>query len=147
VHQRIAIGRTVTHDQPTDLPNAASVALVRDGKVLLIKRAYDPYKGLWTLPGGRLEPGESIEQCAIREIAEEIGVTIRNPRPVMLQALGRDLAFRLQVFVTGDFTGKVVASDEVADHLWVDPTALIALRTTSRLDDVLARAFTILAQS
>jgi len=137
----------VTHDQPTDLPNAASVALVRDGKVLLIKRAYDPYKGLWTLPGGRLEPGESIEQCAIREIAEEIGVTIRNPRPVMLQALGRDLAFRLQVFVTGDFTGKVVASDEVADHLWVDPTALIALRTTSRLDDVLARAFTILAQS
>ncbi|WP_193336695.1 NUDIX hydrolase [Devosia beringensis] len=137
----------MTHDQPTDLPNAASVALVRDGKVLLIKRAYDPYKGLWTLPGGRLEPGESIEQCAIREIAEEIGVTIRNPRPVMLQALGRDLAFRLQVFVTGDFTGKVVASDEVADHLWVDPTALIALRTTSRLDDVLARAFTILAQS
>tara|TARA_R110002020_G_scaffold8652_17_gene34438 strand:- start:5038 stop:5448 length:411 start_codon:yes stop_codon:yes gene_type:complete len=136
----------VTHDL-ADLPNAASVALVRDGKVLLIKRAYDPYKGLWTLPGGRLEPGESIEQCAIREIVEEIGVTIRNPRPVMLQALGRDLAFRLQVFVTGDFTGKVTPSDEVADHKWVEPTALISFRTTSRLDDVLARAFAVLAQS
>lgn len=136
----------MTH-APTDLPNAASVALVRDGKVLLIKRAYDPYKGLWTLPGGRLEPGESIEQCAIREIAEEIGVTIRNPRPVMQQALGRDLAFLLQVFVTGDFTGKVTPSDEVADHKWVEPTALISFRTTTRLDDVLARAFAVLGQS
>ena len=137
----------MTQDQLTEQPNAASVALVRDGKVLLIKRAYAPYKGLWTLPGGRLEPGETIEQCAIREIVEEIGVTIRNPRPVMVQALGQDLSFRLAVFVTTDFTGKIVASDEVTDHKWVDPTALISFRTTSRLDDVLARAFAVLAQS
>jgi len=137
----------VTQDLHTDLPNAASVALVRDGKVLLIKRAHDPYKGLWTLPGGRLEPGETIEQCAIREVAEEIGVTIRNPRLVMTQALGRDLAFRLAVFVTPDFTGKITASDEIADHKWVEPTALISFRTTSRLDDVLAKAFAVLAQS
>ena len=68
-------------------------------------------------------------------------------RPVMQQALGRDLAFQLQVFVTGDFTGKVTPSDEVADYKWVDPTALISFRTTSRLDDVLARAFAVLAQS
>ena len=70
-----------------EVPNAASVALVRDGKVLLIKRAYAPYQHLWTLPGGRIEPGESIEQCAIREVAEEVGLTIRNPRPVLVQAL------------------------------------------------------------
>lgn len=137
----------MTHDLPTDLPNAASVALVRDGKVLLIKRAYAPYQNLWTLPGGRIEPGETIEQCAIREIAEETGVTIRNPRPVMMQALGQDQAFLLAVFVTTDFTGKVVPSDEVADHKWVEPSALISFRTTSRLDDVLARAFAVLAQS
>lgn len=137
----------MTQDLHTDLPNAASVALVRDGKVLLIKRAYDPYKGLWTLPGGRLEPGETIEQCVIREVAEEIGVTIRNPRLVMTQSLGRDLAFRLAVFVTPDFTGRITASDEIADHKWVEPSALISFRTTSRLDDVLAKAFAVLAQS
>ncbi|MGV8856185.1 MAG: NUDIX hydrolase [Devosia sp.] len=137
----------MTQELLTDAPNAASVALVRDGKVLLIKRAYAPYQHLWTLPGGRLEPDETIEQCAIREIAEEIGVTIRNPRPVMVQSLGRDLAFRLAVFVTTDFTGKIIASDEVADHKWVEPTALISFRTTSRLDDVLAKAFAVLAQS
>tara|TARA_R110002124_G_scaffold85148_1_gene221064 strand:- start:1032 stop:1475 length:444 start_codon:yes stop_codon:yes gene_type:complete len=147
VDQRIAIGHAVTQDLHTDLPNAASVALVRDGKVLLIKRAYDPYKGLWTLPGGRLEPGETIEQCVIREVAEEIGVTIRNPRLVMTQSLGRDLAFRLAVFVTPDFTGRITASDEIADHKWVEPSALISFRTTSRLDDVLAKAFAVLAQS
>ena len=129
-----------------DLPNAASVAIVRDGKVLLIKRAYAPYQHLWTLPGGRMEPGETIEQCAIREIAEEVGLTIRNPRPVLVQPLGRDGAFLLAVFATRDFSGKIVCSDEIADHKWVDPTALISFRTTSRLDDVLARAFAVLAQ-
>lgn len=130
-----------------DLPNAASVAIVREGKVLLIKRAYAPYQHLWTLPGGRMEAGETIEQCAIREIAEEVSLVIRNPRPVMVQALGRDGTFRLAVFATRDFTGQVRASDEVADHKWLDPAALIALRTTSRLDDVLARAFAVLLQS
>ena len=131
----------------TETPNAASVALIRDGKVLLIKRAYAPYQHLWTLPGGRLDPGETIEQCAIREIAEEVGLTIRNPRPVMVQSLGRDGTFQLAVFVTRDFSGQIRASDEVADHKWMDPAALVALRTTSRLDDVLARAFAVLAQS
>ena len=130
-----------------ELPNAASVAIVRDGKVLLIKRAFAPYQHLWTLPGGRIEPGETIEQCAVREIMEEARITIRNPRPVMVQNLGRDGSFRLAVFATTDFTGKVIPSDEVADHKWVEPSALISFRTTSRLDDVLARAFAVLGQT
>lgn len=128
-------------------PNAASVAILREGKVLLIKRAYAPYQHLWTLPGGRIEPGETIEQCAIREISEEVGLLIRNPRPVLVQSLGKDGTFRLQVFVTRDFSGQLRPSDEVADHKWMDPAALPALRTTSRLDDVLAKAFAVLGQS
>jgi 8-oxo-dGTP diphosphatase len=131
----------------SELPNAASVAIVREGKVLLIKRAYAPYQHLWTLPGGRLEPGESIEQCAIREVLEELNLTIRNPRPVMEQSLGREGTYRLAIFVTKDFSGVLRASDEIEDHKWIDPSALIALRTTSRLDDVLAKAFTVLAQN
>ena len=134
--------------QVTELPpNAASVAIVREGKVLLIKRAYAPYQHLWTLPGGRIEPGETIEQCAIREIREELALSIRNPRPVMVQPLGRDGTFRLAIFATRDFSGQILASDEIADHKWMDPSALPALRTTSRLDDVLARAFAVLGQS
>lgn len=127
-----------------DTPNAASVAIVREGKVLLIKRAFAPYQHLWTLPGGRAEPGESIEQCAVREITEELGLVIRNPRPVLVQALGRDGLFRLAVFATRDFSGQIRPSNEIADHKWMAPAALPALRTTSRLDDVLAKAFAVL---
>jgi ADP-ribose pyrophosphatase YjhB (NUDIX family) len=131
----------------TETPNAASVALLRDSKVLLIKRAYAPYQNLWTLPGGRLEPGESIEECAIREVSEELGLVIRNPRPVLVQNLGRDGLYRLAVFATRDFSGLLRPSDEIAGYKWTDPAALPALRTTSRLDDVVAKAFAVLGES
>ena len=130
-----------------DEPNAASVALVREGKVLLIKRALAPYQHLWTFPGGRMEPGETVEQCAIREVQEELGITIRNPRHALTQALGRDGTYRLAVFVTTDFTGAIKPSHEISDHKWADPGMLLALRTTSRLDDVIKECFKVLGQS
>jgi mutator protein MutT len=130
-----------------DQPNAASVGIVRDGKILLSKRALAPYQHLWTYPGGRIEDGETTEQCAIREIAEEIGLTVRNLKPVMVQNLGRDESFKLAIFATTDFSGSIVASAEIADHKWVDPSALIALRTTTRLDEVIAKTFAVLSQS
>lgn len=130
-----------------ETPNAASVALVREGKVLLIKRAHAPYQNLWTFPGGRMEPGETVEQCAVRELQEELGVTIRNPHPVLTQSLGRDGTYRLAVFATTDFSGAIRPSDEVSGFKWIDPGALPALRTTSRLDDVIRECFKILGQS
>ena len=131
----------------TDHPNAASVGLVREGKILLIKRAYAPYQNLWTFPGGRMEPGETIEQCAIRELQEELSITIRNPRHAMTQALGRDGEYRLAVLVTTDFSGVMRPSDEISALKWADPGMIPALRTTSRLDDVIRECFKVLGQS
>lgn len=131
----------------TELPNAASVGLVREGRILLIKRAYAPYQNLWTFPGGRMEPGETIEQCAARELLEELAITIRNPRLALTQALGRDGEYRLAVFATADFSGVIRPSDEVSAHMWADPAMLPALRTTSRLDDVIRECFKVLGQS
>ncbi|QQR38105.1 NUDIX domain-containing protein [Devosia rhizoryzae] len=131
----------------TDLPNAASVGLVREGKILLIKRAFAPYQNLWTFPGGRLEPGETIEQCATRELQEELAITIRNPKLVMQQALGRDGEYRLAVFVSTDFSGVMRPSEEISAHMWADPGMVHALRTTSRLDDVIRECFKVLGQS
>ncbi|MDF2797880.1 MAG: hypothetical protein K0R85_624 [Devosia sp.] len=129
----------------TDLPNAASVALVRNGKVLLIKRAFPPYQHLWTFPGGRLEPGETIEQCVIREVKEELGLAVRNPQPVLVQQLGGGGTYQLAVFVSSDFSGTIMPSSEIVDHKWVDPAALPAFRTTTRLDDVIRQCLAVLA--
>jgi mutator protein MutT len=129
----------------TDLPNAASVALVRNGKVLLIKRAFPPYQHLWTFPGGRLEPGETIEQCVIREVKEELGLAVRNPQPVLVQQLGGGGTYQLAVFVSSDFSGTIMPSSEIADYKWVDPAALPAFRTTTRLDDVIRQCLAVLA--
>ena len=127
--------------------NAASVALIRDNKVLLIQRAYAPYQNLWTLPGGRIEPNETIEQCAVREIAEEVGLTVHKVSPVLVQELGETQQFRLAVFASVDFAGEIVASDEVKAYHWVARAELVQYRTTSRLDDVVAKAFAVLGQN
>ncbi len=123
--------------------NAASVALIHKQKVLLIKRAYAPYQHLWTLPGGRIEPGETIEQCAVREIREELGLNIADVRPVLEQSLGTDKVFRLAVFATQSFSGVIAPSDEIAGFQWVNPDEIGDLPTTSRLDLVLAKAFAL----
>jgi ADP-ribose pyrophosphatase YjhB (NUDIX family) len=123
-------------------PNAASVALVRGGEVLVIQRAFPPLSGLWTLPGGRREAGETIEETASRELAEELGLTVEGLRPVLrLGVAGR---FRLQVFATRAFAGAVTPSPEVAAWRWARPEAIGDLPTTPDLDRVLARAFAVL---
>jgi len=122
--------------------NAASVALIRGDEVLLIRRAFAPFQGLWTLPGGRREPGETIEDCAIREVREELGLRIVGLRPVTIMAIGEArLQFRLAVFATSRFEGVIVPSHEIADYRWLRPRDLHRVATTPDLDEVLKRAF------
>jgi len=120
-------------------PNAASVALIRGNEVLLIQRAFDPLKGLWTYPGGRREPGETIEETAIREILEEIGLGVSDLRPVEVLPLGG--GFRLQIFATRAFSGDIVASAEVADYRWTVRGQLGGISTTDGLGDIIDRSF------
>jgi len=123
-------------------PNAASLALIRRGEVLLIKRAYAPYRALWTLPGGRTEPDESAKDCAIREIMEELGLQVMALQEVEVQDLKSASGdWRLAVFVSDAFEGDIQPSDEIAEYRWVALEEVRDLRTTSRLHDVLAKAF------
>jgi 8-oxo-dGTP diphosphatase len=59
-------------------------AVVHDaaGRLLLIRRGHDPHRGLWSLPGGRIEAGESPEQAVVREVREETGLDVVPGRPV-----------------------------------------------------------------
>ena len=126
------------------LPNAASVALIRGGEVLLIQRARAPFQYLWTLPGGRVEPGETAEACARREILEEVGVRIERIDPVVQLVLSEG-RYLLQVYVSSRFAGDIVPSDEILAHRWLPAAGIGALPTTPELDMVLARAFAITA--
>ena len=78
---------------PTRPYLAVSAAIFRDGRVLIVRRARPPAKGLYTLPGGGVELGETLEQAVIREIREETALDIE---PVELvgfrQAIARDAA-------------------------------------------------------
>jgi len=124
-------------------PDAASVALIEGTRVLLVRRARPPAQGLWTLPGGRLEAGETAEQCAAREIGEELGLRVGRLRPVTQLSVGEARRFLLQVFATETFAGEVTPSDEIADWRWVPAHAPAGLATTPGLGDVLARAMAI----
>src|SRR6476646_6006939 len=56
--------------------HAASAAIVRDGKILVVRRARPPAHGLFTLPGGVVETGETLTQAVTREVSEETGLTL-----------------------------------------------------------------------
>jgi 8-oxo-dGTP pyrophosphatase MutT (NUDIX family) len=137
----LAVGQSNSDNaNMTRTPNAASVALIEKDRVLLIQRNRTPYFGMWSLPGGRLEPGESAETAAVREVREETGLTCFRLTPVrrMLLAEGR---FALQVFATEGFEGEITPSDEIADWRWVRSWELAGIVTTPDLAAILEAAF------
>ncbi|MFE2497117.1 NUDIX domain-containing protein [Streptomyces scopuliridis] len=71
----------------------ADVVLIAGGHVLLIERGWDPFEGMWALPGGHVDPGEEVRTAAARELAEETGIfvpeeSLREVGP--FTAVGRD---------------------------------------------------------
>lgn len=68
-----------------------SVCLLRNGEVLLVKRARPPSLGLWSLPGGHVEWGETLRQAAARELMEETGLEADlADQPIMVDVIRRD---------------------------------------------------------
>ena len=121
-------------------PNACSIALVHGYSVLLIQRAYEPFAGLWTLPGGRLEAGETPEDCVRRELFEETGLTVNNPIHVLTQTVGReDQRFRLAVFAASHPLTAPLVSDEIAAWDWVALNDIMGYKTTKGLSDICRR--------
>ncbi|HWA19272.1 MAG TPA: NUDIX domain-containing protein [Devosia sp.] len=124
------------------LPFAASVALLRQPEILLIQRNREPSAGLWTLPGGRLEKGETAEDAAARELKEELGLTVYGLRPVRTLLLGRNKSFPLAVFATEGFEGEIVPDPaEVRAWRWVRPPQLRNLHTTYDLGSVVEAVY------
>lgn len=88
----------------------------KSGRLLLIRRAHDPARGKWSLPGGRVEQGESDLQAVIRELREETGLTVLPGTLAGTVIRGQYEIFDYRCTVAG---GKLSAGDDAADARWV----------------------------
>lgn len=127
---------------------AVSAAIIRDGKVLVVRRARKPALNLYTLPGGAVELGETLHEAVVREVREETRLVIE---PVALagqrEVIVRDAQNRIERhFVILCFTarwlaGEPVLNEELDDARWLEPSALSDLKTTDGLAEIVTNAF------
>ena len=124
--------------------------IVQDGKVLLVKRKYEPLAGRWSLPGGAVEVGETLETCVAREMLEETGLEVRvGPVVEVLDRITHDDEGRvLYHFVLVDYlcwpTGGVLTADsDVADVVFAEPADLARYALTAKATSVIQRALEI----
>jgi len=121
-----------------------SVAVWRDGRVLLVRRGHAPWRGAWSLPGGRVERGETLAQAVARELAEETGLTLGTPRLVeALDAIdkaddGTVRGHYVIVVFAATAEGIPVAASDAAALGWFRLDQVDALATTPDLKRILA---------
>jgi len=101
-------------------------ALITDakGRILLMERGTRPFKGTWVLPGGMVDPGETVEQACIREVKEELGLNVRLERLIGIYSTpGRDPrgAFVSIAFHASITSGEIVPTEEAPAHRWLEP--------------------------
>jgi ADP-ribose pyrophosphatase YjhB (NUDIX family) len=127
-------------DQEKPAPVACAGAIVHDGagRLLLIRRGRPPGVGTWSLPGGRLEPGETAAAAAAREVREETGLLVEVGE-VLITAVIADGAYYVQDFAARVVGGELCAGDDASDVRWVDADELATLPLSPGLREELER--------
>jgi ADP-ribose pyrophosphatase YjhB (NUDIX family) len=132
---------------------AVSAAIVRDGKVLVVRRARNPALSLYTLPGGVVETGETLLQAVTREVREETALTIEpvglagHREAIVRDAQGRvERHFIILCFAARWLAGEPALNEELDDARWLNPAELSGLRTTEGLAEIVAAAIERLAR-
>jgi mutator protein MutT len=137
----------MTAGQPPDHPVVSvGAAIVLNGRVLLVKRANPPLRGAWSLPGGRVELGETLSEAVSREVREETGLEVAvGPVIEVLERIEHDqdqIAFH---YVIIDYACRVVGGElacgsDASDTRWARLDELGALGVTAAARAVLTRA-------
>jgi 8-oxo-dGTP diphosphatase len=105
-----------------------------EGRLLLIRRAHEPGRGLWSLPGGRVEPGEDDQVALVREMQEETGLTV-EPGPLIGRV--RRGPFDIADYRCAVVGGTLLAGDDALDARWCGVEDLTSLQLTPGLFDTL----------
>jgi 8-oxo-dGTP diphosphatase len=133
---------------------ATSAAIIRDGRVLIVRRARKPADGVYTLPGGVVEAGETLIEAVTREVREETGLAIE---PLALagyrEMIMRDgdnrvsRHFVILSFAARWVSGEVQLNSELDDARWLLPAEIERLKTTEGLAEIVAAAFERLGEA
>ena len=134
--------------QPSHPQLAVSAVIFRDGKILLVRRAKSPAKGFYSLPGGRVEFGETLHAALHREVDEETGLKIEIAglagwREVVPGTSGGG-HYLIMSFAARWTGNEPVLNDEHDDFRWLAPDALGDLKVTGGLDEIIRSARTLL---
>ena len=127
---------------------AVSAAIFRDGKVLLVRRARSPGKGFYSLPGGRVEFGESLHGALHREVDEETGLKVdilglAGWREV-LPSVGGGGHYLIMSFAARWKANEPRLNEELDDFRWLAPEAAGGLKLTGGLTEVLEAALRLI---
>jgi 8-oxo-dGTP diphosphatase len=123
----------VAREYPEHPVVGVGAVVVRDGRVLIVRRGHEPRKGEWSLPGGLLDLGESLAGAARREVREETGLDVElGPIIETFDRVHRDDQGRIRYhFVIVDFvcwsaSGEAVAGSDAEAVAWVTAEELAA---------------------
>jgi 8-oxo-dGTP diphosphatase len=133
----------VTSGPPPAPEVAVGGVAVRDGALLLVRRGRGPAAGEWSVPGGRVEPGESLHGAVVREVLEETGLEVVVERFLgWVERIDEAFHFVILDFAVTplDDTATPVAGDDAAEAAWVPITELTELRLVDGLYDFLRDA-------
>ena len=125
---------------------AVGALVVHDGAVLLVRRGRAPSRGVWAVPGGRVELGETLAEATEREVREETGVRVRAGEPVWsFDSVIRDddgrIAFHYVIvdLLAEYLEGEPRARDDAAEARWVRPEELSGLLVSKPTLELLER--------
>ncbi len=130
--------------QPSHPQLAVSAAIFRDDKILLVRRARSPAKGFYSLPGGRVEFGETLHVALHREVGEETALKIEIAglagwREVLPETAGGG-HYLIMSFAARWVAGEPLLNDELDDFRWLAPDGLGDLEVTAGLQPVIQSA-------
>jgi len=125
----------------TPIVGVGAIVFDDAGRVLLVERGRPPGQGLWSIPGGRLEPRETLAQAVAREVREETGLIVEvGALACVVERMGDDYHFVLLDYFARVTGGTLAAASDARAARFVAIDEVAALPTTDGLVDVLARA-------